>query len=335
MMLKISKILSLFFIVIISAGCSQKVTIRALEPAQIDRAALTKKVSVLPFEHDRVGLSDRIESNLANQKFNNKNYFTMINRKDFDKILAEQKIQNSGLVEISKAVEVGNLLGAEAIISGSVGRASSSDTYYYETRLGCADKKCKELVPYQVRCTKRITSLSSEIRMVDVSKGDIIYADSMDKSLEYSHCSDDSNPLPSTEITAQKLANAMADSFTRKLLPHYRYFEVVLLEKPDIKYSSKEEDLLDLALEYIKHERLDKAEQLLADLIDSTNQRSYVAFYNLGVIKEARGSYLEAQKYYKRADELMVKPVEDISEAYVRIESLIEKHNQTKEQLSK
>jgi curli biogenesis system outer membrane secretion channel CsgG len=335
MMIKIFKISVVFLLFIFFSGCSQKIIISALEPAQIDRAALTKKVSVVPFERDRVGLSDRIESNLANKKFNNKNYFTMINRKDFDKILAEQKIQNSGLVEISKAVEVGNLLGAEAIISGSVGKPSSSDTYYYETRLGCADKKCKELVPYQVRCTKRITSLTSEIRMVDVSKGDIIYADSMDKSLEYSHCSDDSNPLPSTEITAQKLANAMADSFTSKLLPHYRYFEVILLEKPDIKYSSKEEDLLDLALEYIKQDRLDKAEQFLTNLVDSTNQRSYVAFYNLGVIKEAKGRYVEAQKYYKRADELMVKPVAEISEAYVRIESLIEKHNQAKEQLSK
>jgi curli biogenesis system outer membrane secretion channel CsgG len=334
-MIQIFKISVLLLIFIFSSGCSQKITIRALEPAAVDRAALTKKLSVVPFEHDRVGLSDKIEANLANQKFDNKNYFTMINRKDFDKILAEQKIQNSGLVELSKAVEVGNLLGAEAIISGSVGRPSSSDTYYFETRLGCADKRCKDLIPYQVRCTKRIISLSSEIRMADVSKGDIIYADTMDKSLEYSHCSDDYNALPSTEMAAQKLANSMADSFTRKLLPHYRYFEVVLLEKPDIKYNDREEKLLEVSLEYIKQDRLDKAEQFLIDLIDSTNQKSYVPFYNLGVIKEAKGAYILAQKYYKKADELMVKPVDEISEAYIRIEGLIEKHNQAKEQLSK
>lgn len=334
-MIQIFKISALLLLFIFISGCSQKITIWALEPAQIDRAALTKKISVLPFERDKVGLSDKIEANLAKQKFSNKNYFTLINRKDFDKIVAEQKIQSSGLVELSKAIEVGNILGAEAIISGSIGKPSLSDTYYYETRLGCADKKCKELVPYQVRCTKRIISLSCEIRMADVSKGDIIYADTMEDSLEYSHCSDDSNPLPSIEMGSQKLANEMADSFTRKLLPHYYHFEVVLLEDADIKYSSKEEKLLDLSLEYIKQERLDKAEAFLIDLIDATNQKSYVPFYNLGVIKEAKGEYALAQKYYKKADELMVKPVQEISQAYIRIGTLIEKHNQAKEQLSK
>ena len=70
-------------------------------------------------------------------------------------------------------------------------------------------------------------------------------------------------------------------------------------KKPDIKYNNKEEKLLELSLEYIKQNRLDKAEQFLVDLIDSTNQKSYVAFYNLGVIKEANGEYVYAQKYYK------------------------------------
>jgi curli biogenesis system outer membrane secretion channel CsgG len=325
----------LFLAMIFLSGCSQKITIRAIEPAEVDRASLTKKVSVVPFQNDRVGISDKIEANLANQKFENKNYFTLINRKDFDKIIAEQKIQNSGLVELSTAVEVGNLIGAEAIISGNAGSASSSDTHYYENRVACADKKCKEFVNYQVGCTKRVVSLSAEIRMVDVSKGDIIYADTMNKSLNFSHCSDDSHPLPSTQSAAQNLANIIADGFTRKLVPHYRYFEVVLLEKPDIKYNNKEEKLLELSLEYIKQNRLDKAEQFLVDLIDSTNQKSYVAFYNLGVIKEANGQYVYAQKYYKKADELMIDPAEEVSSAYIRIESLIQKSNIAKEQLAK
>lgn len=334
-MIKIFKILSLFLILIISVGCSQKVTIRALEPSEIDRAASTKKLSVAVFEHDRVGLSDKIEANLANQKIDNKNYFTMVNRKNFDKIIAEQKIQNSGLVDVSTAVQVGNLLGAEAIISGSVGRVASNDTHYLETRLRCADNKCKELVPYNVGCTKREVALSAEVRMVDVAKGDIIYADTMSKTSQWSHCIDDSNSLPSTEMAAQKLAATIAANFAYKLTPHYRYFEVVLLEKPDIKYNDREDKLLDVSLEYIKQNRFDKAEKFLIDLIDSTGQKSYVPFYNIGVIKEAEGKYAEAQKYYKRADGLMIKPIEEINRACIRIEDLIEKNDRVKEQLSK
>lgn len=335
MMLKIIKSIVFLWVFIMVSGCSQKVTIRALEPSEIERAASTKKVSVAPFENDRVGLSDKIEVNLANQKIDNKNYFTMIGRKDFNKIIEEQKVQSSGLVEPQTAAAVGNLLGAEAIISGRVGRVTSNDTHYFQERYRCADTKCKEMISYQVRCVNRVVALSADIRMVDVARGDIIYGDTLNKTATWSHCSDDSSSLPSTEMAAQRLATIMAESFTYKLIPHYRSFSVVLLEDADIKYSKESKKLLEISLEYIEQNRLDKAEQFLIELIDATAQQSYVPFYNLGVVKEAQGRYEEAQEYYKRADVLMVKPVEEINQATIRIADLIQKSQRAKEQLSR
>jgi hypothetical protein len=326
--------LFLFLIVlIIMSGCAQKVNIRALEPAEIDRAAKIKKITVAPFRNDRVGLSNKIESSLVSKKINNKKYFTIVNRKDFDKIIDEQKIQNSGLIDISTAVEVGNLIGAEAIISGSVGRVTANNTYYKVKRVKCLDLKCKNFRTYHVRCVKRIIGLSAEIRMVDVTKGDIIYANTMNQTYKLKHCKDDSRALPSTEIVAQRMANQMALDFTYKLTPRYRYFQVVLLEEPDIEYNDAQEKLLEVSIEYIKQNRYLKAEKFLIDLIDSTNQKSYVPFYNLGVIKEAQAEYEEAQKYYKLADDLVVEPVEEVSRAYIRIQRLIYKDSKTQEQL--
>lgn len=334
-MLNIKKIVLFFLAAIVISGCSQTISVRVLEPSQIERAASTKKISVVEFKNDSVGLSNKIEAQLANKKIDNKNYFTMISRKDFKKIIDEQKIQNSGLVNVSDAVEVGNLIGAEAIISGSVSKVASNDTNYLSERIGCADNKCKTFTVYKVRCTKRIVSLSADIRMIDVAKGDIIYADTISKSSEFSHCSDDSTALPSAEIAARKLSDSIATNFTYKLTPYYRYFEVVLLEKPDIDYGDNEKKLLEVSLEYIKQNRYDKAEKYLVDLIDSTRQKSYVPFYNLGVVKEAQGDYAEAQKYYNIADEMVIEPVEEVSLAYVRIQNLIEKSSIAKEQLSK
>lgn len=316
-------------------GCSQKISIRALEPAEIDRAALTKKVSVTSFENDRFGLSNKIENNLFKQKIDDKKYFTVISRKDFDKIIAEQKIQNSGLVDVSTVVDVGNLIGAQAIISGRVGEPTLKDTYYYEERTKCLDKKCKESVKYRVSCMQREVGLSAEIRMVDISKGDIIYANTLNQPHYFRSCQDSSNGVPTAEAAMQMLANKIADDFTYKLTPHYRDFKVILLDDPDIKYSSQEDKLLRASLEYIKQNRLDKAEKLLVDLIDSTEQKSYVPFYNLGVIKEAQGAYIEAQKYYKMADDMVVEPVREVSTAYIRIGDIIEKSNRAKEQLLK
>jgi len=334
-MKKTLPLLVILGITLFMSGCAQKVTIKALEPAEVDRAAQTKKVSIAPFKNDRIGLSTKIEANLAKHRLDNKKYFTIVSRSDFDRIIREQKIQNSGLIDESTAVEVGSLIGAEAIISGNVGKVTSTDTRFYEERVRCGDEKCKTLVRYRVGCTKRAVGLSAEIRMVDVVHGDIIYADTMSKSRVYKHCRDDSRALPSREMAAQNMAHAIADSFTFKLTPHYRRFEVTLLEDPDLDYNDRQEQLLEVSLEYIKQGRYDKAERFLFDLIDSTEQQSYVAFYNLGVIKEAEGNYKDAKEYYEAADNLMLKPVEEISSAYVRINTLIEKRDRAYSQMAK
>jgi curli biogenesis system outer membrane secretion channel CsgG len=317
------------------SGCAQKVGIQALEPAQVDRISQTKKITVTYFDNDRVGLSDKVEANLAGFRLDRKKYFTIVSRKDFNDIISEQKLQNSGLVDPKDAVKIGNMIGAQAIISGHVSSPSIEDSRFYEQRVKCANSKCTELSYYNVRCTKRVASLSADIRIIDVTKGDIIYADTLSRSSIHKHCLDDSRVLPSREMAGQYLANEIAQSFTYKLTPHYRQFNVTLLEDPDIDYTDQQEQLLEVSLKYIEQGRYDKAEKLLIDLVDATGQKSYVPFYNLGVIKEAEGNYDEAKEYYGYADNLMIEPVEEINNAVVRIENLIEKRKQTMEQINR
>ena len=333
--MKISLLLTFFTIMIFFSSCAQKVRIQALEPAQIDRISQTKKIAVLNFKNDRVGLSRKIEADLASFQINNKKYFTIVSRTDFDTIIKEQKLQSSGLVNEDTSVKVGELIGAEAIISGDVRKPTKQDSYFYEPRVGCANAKCSELRYYNVRCVKRAVGLSAEIRVVDVSHGDIIFADTLNRSQIFKHCNDDSRALPSRSMAAQNLATAIAREFTYKLTPHYREFYVTLLDDPDLDYTSEQKKLLKYALEYIEQARYDKAEKLLTRLIDSTGGKSYVPFYNLGVIKEAEGKYDEAKEYYEYADNLMVEPVKEINEAIVRINALIAKRKKTLEQLGR
>jgi curli biogenesis system outer membrane secretion channel CsgG len=325
----------ILFTLILFSGCAQKVAIRALEPAEVDRAASTKLIAVTSFKNDRVGLSGKIESILAKQKLDGKPFFTLMSRSDLNKIIAEQKIQNSGLMDTSTAVEVGRLMGAQALISGDVGKVTLQDTNYYESRIRCADDKCKKTYTYNVRCMKRVVGLSAQLRMVDVTKGDIIYADTLAKNIEWQHCEDDSRAMPSKEMGAQQLALHIAKKFAYKLTPHYRQFEVTLLEDPDLDYNDRQESLLKNSLKYIEQGRNDKAEKLLIDLINSTGKQSYVPFYNLGVIKEAEGKYVEAQNFYGVADNLMIEPVDEINAAVVRIKDLIRKRKISQEQMAR
>lgn len=322
-------------LILLLSACAQKVGFRVLEPAQIDRMATLKKIAVSEFSNDRVGLSGKIESRLSNFSIDNKKFFTVVSRSDFSKIIAEQKLQNSGLVDDKDIVKVGQLIGAQAIVSGNVGSPTKQDSYYYEERLRCANSKCSKLESYPVRCMKRVVGLSAELKVVDIAKGDIVYAQNFSQDQSFRHCADDSQAIPSKEMAAQDLANKIADAFTYKLTPHYRKLDVTLLDDPDLDYSDTQEKLLENSLKYIEQGRYDKAEKLLTRLIDSTNQKSYVAFYDLGVIKEAQGKYKEAKEYYDYADNLMVEPVEEINKAVIRINSLIAKRKKTMEQLNR
>ena len=317
---------------ILLSGCAQKVTVKALKPAEVSRAATTKKIAVSNFKNDRPNISGKIEADLAKHKLDGKQYFTIVSRQDLDKVLKEQKIQNSGLIDPTTATEVGKLIGAQAIISGRTGEASTSDTKFYETRTKCNKNGCWEI---RVPCTKRVAGLDAEIRMIDTQKGDIIYADTINKTAAWKHCSDDSHTLPSTTMASQRLASSIANDFTYKLLPHYVYYKVSLLEDPDLEYTDRQKELLKTSLLFIKQRRYDRAEKLLQELIDSTNEKSYVPIYNLGVLREAQGDYEGAQKLYKKADALTFKPVEEINVAINHIQKIIEANNKALKQLKK
>ena len=305
-------------------GCAQKVTVKALEPAEISAASKTKNIAVTKFYPDYVNLTDKVEAAISKQRIDGKPYFTVINRSDFNKVIKEQKLQNSGLVDESTAVEVGGILGAQAIISGSVDQPTLSDDKYYEERTKCRGKgEARQCWKIKVSCLTRTISLTAQIRMIDVKTSTIISGDNVRRQRQWSRCADDSRTIPSKQAGAQNLANSIANHFAYRLTPHYQYMSVTLLEDPDLEYTDLQERLLENALLYIEQSRYDKAEQLLSRLIESTDSQSYVALYDLGVIYEARGDFTEAQHYYDAADKLTIEPVEEINLAVNRIVRLI------------
>lgn len=317
----------IFFMVFLLffSGCSQKIDVKYIEPAKIERVRGIKKISVSNFSNDRFALSNKIESELSSIKIDNKNYFSLVSRRDFDKILQEQKLQHSGLMDSKDIVDVGRLIGAQALIAGSLLDASSRDSYYQEQRSRCSDLKCKSIYYYSVSCTTRVATLSADIRLVDVKQGDIIYATSLTKSSESSRCSDSIYPLDSQSSMLNVLSSLVAKEFVSKISPSYKTFSVELMEDADIKYSKMANELLENSLEYIKYSRFDKAKKLLFDLVDETSKQSYVPFYNLGVIYEVEGDYKEAKYYYEMSDNLAKKRDALIDKALSRVIELIDK----------
>lgn len=328
----------LFFstVLLLFTGCSQKVIVTSFQPAKVDRASKTKNISILNFTNDNIGFASTLETKLAEKRVFGENYFTVITRDKLDTILKEQKLQYSGLVNKETAVKVGELLSAQAFVSGEVVDSSLSKNYYNELRLKCADKECKRFREYYVRCVKDTYNLTVSIKMSDIELGDIIFADSFNRNTSYSQCSDyGRSTLPSENLIISKFTASIVDEFVSDISPSKVNMSVELLDDPDIDYSDKEEKLLEHSLEYIKDNRLDKAEQLLSELLTSTNDKCYVAAYNLGVVKEAQGEFKKAKDLYSLADSLVLEPNEVINHAVLRIDNQLKNRDIVNSQVGK
>ena len=324
--LSIAMILALF-----TTGCATKIKVKALYPSDIDRAAATKSIAVTEFKNDTLGVGGNFETKIASQKLDGKPYFTVISRTDIDQVLKEQKLQGSGLLDEASSVNIGGLIGAQAIISGEVGGVTQDDREYFETRTKCVkynDKKeCVSYQKYRVNCVERSVGLNVNIKMVDVSRGDIIYTDSFNKSKSNNHCSDSWGQLLSQSAMLNGIIDNITTNFASKLTPKYVFFEVTLLDKPDIDYSDNQKQKLESGLKLMEKGRYDKAINNFEYLVESTGERSYVALYNLGVVHEALGNLNEALSLYKNADNLTDDSVDEIDAALKRIQLTIEKRS--------
>jgi len=126
-------------------------------------AAQKTRVAVLAFENnttlaifgDRLGLaaSDEVTTQLVKT-----GEFSVIERRAIDAILAEQNLGASGLVDAATAARVGRLLGAQAVIIGSITKFSM-------------DRKSGGIGPLSASYTDAESAM--DVRVIDATTGEI------------------------------------------------------------------------------------------------------------------------------------------------------------------
>jgi curli biogenesis system outer membrane secretion channel CsgG len=333
------KIISALLILLISTlftACTQKVRVKALKPAEVEEMSTKKKIAIMNFTNDDLGLSSKVESLIAKHKLEEKRYFTVLSRKDIKNVLKEQKLQSSELMDEKTVSKIGGLIGAQALINGDVS-TTANESYYYEDREKCLkyvkDKGCVKYKYYKVRCNVVKASVSASINIVDTETAGIIYADNITRNYNGNSCTS-SNTLSKGQAL-ENLSNIVAKDFVYKLTPHYVYFNVELLDSVEFELSDLQEREFDASLKYIEAGRYDKAEKIMTKLNASLNGKSYVVAYDLGVIKESRAKFDEAKQLYKLADDNMLEPIDAINRAVLRIDKLISDKDKANKQINR
>ena len=92
---------------------------------------IAKRIAVLELQGEGVSLAeartltDRLRSRLVNT-----NVFHVLEREQMDEILGEQGFQQSGCVSDECAVEVGQLIGVQLMVAGSIGKIGNLYTSF-------------------------------------------------------------------------------------------------------------------------------------------------------------------------------------------------------------
>lgn len=329
--MKIALLGSLFALVFV--GCSTKVDVVSLQPAKAKGVSNFKTLSILPFKKDNVGLSKKIESDLTNYKIDGKNYFTVL-EVDKKRITDEHYYRESGVYGSELSENFEDLKGAKAFVSGEVLVNEVRSRSSKEKREECADAKCKKKKTVYVKCVERDAKLEALIKIIDITTSKIIFSEVYRRDGSWKKCGDSYVSIPSIFSIPFTFAEEISRGFLFDIVPSYKTEKVTLLDEEDIDYSDKAEKLLEDVIDLIDENRLEKAEEFLKDLINETKRQSYVALYNLGVLKEAKGEYSESKSLYKNAQTLTKEPIKEIDRAVIRIQKLISAREEAKKEIT-
>jgi hypothetical protein len=236
------------------------------------------------------------------------NIYTLIDRSQMEAILNEQNFSVSGLVDDSKAVELGKLLAADAIITGSA-------SYTYKDENSASEYKDKDGRVHRSECTKRTTTASGTFKVLSTKTGEILATNTFSYTSADSKCDEKRSGLESPSVLADNCFKSMGTAMANYIAPSYRYSKFVMkkIKVEQFKTQIKE------ATAFLENAELDKAFQVYKAVYDADNYNAEAA-YNLGILYEVVGDYPNASHYYGISQEIDGKE-EDYLQAKRRAES--------------
>ncbi len=156
------------------------------------RDKLTVRLAVFPFEADRLPasfgtiVSQQITTKLTAEK---SEFLSLLDRQNLDKIFKEQALSQTGVIDENTAIEVGKMSGVNAIMVGTVGLVSYTDSKpmrsvktgeYEETYLDPRKVKRTRKVPfkYTLMNKERAVDININYRIISVETGEILSSQS-------------------------------------------------------------------------------------------------------------------------------------------------------------
>lgn len=304
------RIIPILLLIPLVFSCSQKVMINVTKPAQYNVSDI-RRIAI--FDFNGPANSGKLMSGKFTNQLWKSQYFSIMERKELNKILDEHALQMSGIVNDSTVVEFGRILGVDGIIVGDVtaynvtdrrGREKVKEKVWkgdYETDKNGnviyvteGRKKVKKKLYVEELVNRDFISRSATVaagfRLISVETGEIRASDSDSRSNSrkyYPH----KDKLPSSD----QMLDAMAESIISRFIPLITPYQVAVSKEFD-----EDNDQVELGIEYAQKNLWDKAEQVWQAEVDKDPMNS-AAIFNLGIAAEVMGDLDRAEQLYDQA----------------------------------
>ncbi len=333
-MKRILLIVFLFIAMITMNNCGTSTKVKVLKPAELDVGAV-RKIAVMDFDFRGswdFGLGNKVSGGLRGigqallrkalkqqdkldpvsaypgsdvsdmfvAKLVNNKFYTVIEREEISKILEEQALSLSGVIDETAAAEIGKLLGAEGLVMGS-GTYSVTDKGEWETY------KEKKVEKKRFRISRNV-DVKLILKIVNVTTGSIVASTTNTLS------NGRNNRVPSNASATGKdeaealknvpdwrpivddLVNKILNQTIQQIAPHY------VTESRDIEEG--ESSVMEAAVEYAKRGLWEDARDLFEAVLEdpkSEKDDRIAATYNLGLYYEIGGQLDEAEEYFDKS----------------------------------
>lgn len=301
-MIKKIKVIAIITVFVLSLGCATSVAVRITKPAEVNMSG-ARNIALFDFSYPRKGFQlnnqndiieflfaqafdqevpeDSLEKQMADYTSSklvsalvNTDYFTVLSPKDVTQAMIGADNPDLGVTDI------GLLLGAEAVIVGSIDRMDSQETEYINTVM-VYNKITKKYVEVEKDWIERNVVISVTYRVIDVNDGRM-YAS---KTLEQRR-SDDTElenelQLQSYELMYKSGVDSIIKLIARQIAP----YEVT--ERRYLKKDKMKDDRMKQADEFVKGGIYEKAFNIFMTIWEDSSNPA--AGYNAAIMMEVMG----------------------------------------------
>lgn len=287
------------------------------KPANHPQAGDLRRIAVIPPKGDGSDeFTRRFEAALTSVKVGGQPYFQVVTRTDLDKVMAAQGFSRSGAVAPGSAARLGRVLGVDGIYIPQILEYEISDSKYQGT--GEAGGQC----------TKRTVSLRAIPKLVDVSTGQVVYAEEHEGNREERYCPKGGGAVDGSisaikglvgkggltegRVVMGQLLDKVMNYFTADIAPQSCMKKMNIMGETEGLSDDPTIDKFEAAIAFMKSGRYDRACPAWKSL-EASGEKAVSLYNNLAICAEIENKLIAAKGYCAKADSLLTWPSDDVN----------------------